>query len=85
VARPDRLKLRPKNELVIVLEDLDFSWFPHEIEKVKRFWAFGWHIADIAKQVKRDQDEVAILIIHLARRNKIGRRRGGVFGWRISS
>lgn len=76
----DRLKLRPKNELIIALEDLDFTWFPDEIEKVKKFWAFGWHIAEISNQVKRDQDEVAVLIMHLARQRKIAKRKMGVLG-----
>jgi len=80
MARTDRLKLRPKPELVIALDDLDFSWFPAEVEKVKKLWAYGWHIADITRQVKRDQDEVAVLIMHLARLGKIENRTGGVFG-----
>ena len=32
----DRLKLGPKSELIIVLSDLDFSWFPEEVGKVKQ-------------------------------------------------
>ena len=76
----DIMKLRPKSELVIILEDLDFSWYANEIDKVKSLWKYGWHIKDIAKTVKRDQDEVAMLIMHLARREEISRRRGGVFG-----
>lgn len=76
----DRLKLRPKRELVIALEDLDFTWFPHEIEKVKQFWDKGLHIAKISEQVKRDQDEVAVLIMHLARQRKIAKRKRGVLG-----
>lgn len=78
--RFDRLKLRPKKELIIVLDDLDFSWFPAEVAKVKKLWDFGWHIADIAKTVKRDQDEVATLVMHLARKGKIEYRKRGVLG-----
>ena len=80
MAWPDRLKLRPQTELIIALEDLDFSWFPDEIEKVKKFWSFGWHIADIAAKVKRDQDEVAVLIMHLSRQRKTAKRKMGVLG-----
>ena len=76
----DRMKLRPKSELVIILEDLDFSWYANEIDKVKSLWKYGWHIKDIAKTVKRDQDEVAMLIMHLARQGRIRRRRMGVLG-----
>jgi len=79
-ANKDSWKLRPKSELIIALDDLDFSWFIDEIDKVKRLWKYGWHIADIAKQMRRDIDEVAILIMHLSRRGEIKRRKGGVFG-----
>ncbi len=76
----DRLKLRPKNTLIIALEDLDFTWFPSEIALVKTMWDFDYHIADIAAKVKRDQDEVAVLIMHLARKGKIEYRKRGVLG-----
>jgi len=76
----DRLKLRPKSELIIALSDLDFSWFPEEVGKVKQLWNQGLHIAAIAAKVKRDQDEVAILIMHLARQERIAKRKMGVLG-----
>lgn len=76
----DKFKLRPQSELVIALDDLDFSWLPDEVKKVRKLWTFGWHIADIAKQMKRDQDEVAVLIMHLARKGKIQNRKRGVLG-----
>lgn len=76
----EKIKLRPKEELVIALDDLDFSWYRQEVERVKKLWIYGWHIADIAKQMQRKQDEVAILIMHLARKREIKRRKGGVFG-----
>ena len=78
--RLDKIKLRPKDELVIALEDLDFSWYRCEVDIVKKMWKSGKHIAEIARAVKRDQDEVAILIMHLAKNNEIKKRKGGVFG-----
>lgn len=84
MARPaknyDPYKLRPKSELIIALEGLDFTWFPEEAEKVKKLWRAGWHIGYIAEQTQRDQDEVAVLIMHLARKGKIKYRNTGVFG-----
>jgi len=76
----DKWKLRPESSLIIILEDLDFSWFPQEISIVKKMWEQGLHIADIAKAVKRDQDEVTLLIMHLARQGKIKLRKSGVLG-----
>lgn len=32
------MKLRPKAELIIALEDLDFSWYETEIERVIEMW-----------------------------------------------
>lgn len=80
-SRGDRLKLRPKEELYIACEDLDLSFFKREVMETIRMWHEGWHIADIAATLKRDPDEVAILLIDLARQERIGPRRGGVFGW----
>lgn len=76
----DKLRLRPQSELIIALDDLEFSWFPEEAALVQKIWEQGLHIADIAKAVKRDQDEVAVLIMHLARQGKIQLRKSGVFG-----
>lgn len=73
-------KIRPKSELIIALDDMDFSWYKKEIEKVKRLWDNNLHIADISRQIDRDQDEVAILIMHLARNGEIQNRRKGIFG-----
>ncbi len=76
----DKWKLRPETNLIIALEDLDFSWFPKEVAFIQKMWEQGLHIADIAKAVKRDQDEVTLLIMHLARQGKIKLRKSGVLG-----
>lgn len=73
-------KLRPPVRLHIALADLDFSWYPHEVLKVRKMWQAGAHIEDIAKAVKRDCDEVAVLLIDLARDGKIQRRQLGIYG-----
>jgi len=76
----DLRKWRPKEELYIALSDLDFFWFPEEVEQVEKSWRNGLHIIDIAKQVGRDTDEVAILLMDLVRRKRIKKRRGGAYG-----
>lgn len=76
----DKLKLRPKESLIIALDDLDLSFTKAEIGAVLDFWGEGKHIADIAAKVKRDQDEVAVLIMHLSRQRKIAKRKMGVLG-----
>lgn len=64
--------------------DLDFSWNEKQVERVIAYWRSGYHIAEIAKKVDRIIDEVAILIIDLARTGKIEEREGGVFGAKVS-
>ena len=76
----DIKKWRPQEELYIALSELDFSWFPGEVEKIKKLWAYGLHIAKIAEMLERDVDEVAVLIMDLARKNKIRRRKNGILG-----
>ena len=76
----DIRKLRPTSELYIALADLDFSFYPDEMEKVIESWRAGVEIAEIAQSLNREIDEIAILIMDLARKNKVEKRRGGVFG-----
>ena len=79
----DKAKLRPA-ELHICLADLDFSWFPAEVEQVASLWRQGVSLVDIAAEVRGKGadavDETALLVWDLARRGKVERRPGGVLG-----
>lgn len=72
----------PRNERVLIFEEDDFSfvWTGKEIRSVQNFWNEGRHIADISDEIERDQDEIAVLIIWLARHGRLRKRKGGVFG-----
>ena len=78
-----KCKLRPA-ELHICLADLDFSWYPHEVEQVADLWRQGVPLIDIAVRMDRRRqyavDETGILIWDMARSGKVGKRPGGVFG-----
>jgi len=76
----DIRKLRPQEELYIACTDMDFSWKQAEIDYVIQEWKAGTHISDIADGLGRDVDEVAILLMDLARKRKILPRENGVFG-----
>ncbi len=76
----DIKKWRPQEQLYIALSELDFSWFPGEVERVKKLWAYGLHIADIAERLERDIGEVGVLIMDLARKTKIRLGNNGVLG-----
>ena len=75
----DVLKLRPK-ELYIACEDMDFSWYTEEIKYVIGGWEEGLNIYEIAEELKRDPDEVLLLLIDLAKKEKILPRKDGIYG-----
>lgn len=72
----------PRDGRVLLFEDDDFSflWDRHEINDFRELWNAGHHIDDISRKLKRDQDEVAILIIWLVRHGRLKKRKGGVLG-----
>lgn len=76
----DTRKMRPEEELYIALYDLDFSWYGTEIEEVIAAWNAGEYISDIAAKVDRVTDEIVVLIMSLARENRVQLREGGVYG-----
>jgi hypothetical protein len=64
----------------LILRKMDLFWSSEDEAKVIEMWASGNHIADIAEAINRDQDEIAILVIELAREEKISYRDAGVYG-----
>jgi len=65
----------------IVLMDLDFSWKNEEIEKVIELWNKGYGIDKIKEKLNRnDGDEVFLLLLDLARKNKNAKRLNDIWG-----
>ena len=54
----------------------DFQWDQPDVRRVIQFWDTGLPAQQIAELLARDPDEVAVLIIDLARREIISGRRG---------
>ncbi|MTI83464.1 MAG: hypothetical protein FH756_06050 [Firmicutes bacterium] len=84
-AAPDRnqrlRKSKPQVESKeVILEDLDFAWRPSEQSRAVVMWNDGTNIPNMARELKRQQDEVLMLVVHLARRGKIESRQGGLLG-----
>lgn len=75
-----RLKLRPQSELYIACEDMDFSWYPWEVQQAIRSYNNGKSLVDIAIELDRDSDECFILLLDLARQGKIKARQGWIWG-----
>lgn len=76
----DKYKLFPPEPLYTALADLDFTWYADEVTQVIRWWEDGIALGDMADRLGRNPDEVAILLIDLARSDKIKEREGGVYG-----
>lgn len=53
----------------------DFQWSQADVRRVIQFWDTGLPAQQIAELLGRDPDEVAVLIIDLARREIISGRR----------
>lgn len=66
--------------LYIACEEMDFIWTETEVSIVERMWREGYDIRVIARDVKRDIDEVALLVMDRARRKRIRLRKTGIFG-----
>ena len=68
-SRTEKLKTRPKSKLVIILDDLDFSWTKLEVAKAILMWRSGCSLGEMAKQLRpydstKDAiDEVAVYIL----------------------
>ncbi len=86
--RAEKSKRRLKYGLEIILDDLDFTWTPAEIQRAIDMWNEGCSIRKIARELRRYDlidnatDEVGLLIMHLRRQKKIQVREGGLIGTR---
>ena len=70
------------HETYIALLDLNFGWRPQDVKRVKDAWRAGKPLDEIARMIRRDADEVAILLMDLARKGEIEPRPRGVYGGR---
>ncbi len=67
-----------------ILEDMNRDWRLDQIEQVRQWWVEGVPLGEMAERLKRDPDEVALLIMHLARQGELEPRPGGCFGTGLS-
>ncbi|EJR68622.1 hypothetical protein IIO_00150 [Bacillus cereus VD115] len=70
-----------KNErrnLYIALEELDMFWDEDDVLRVKDAWKNNESVFAIGKKLQRDPDEVALLIMDLARKGTIRNRPVGL-------
>lgn len=63
-----------KEEIVTILEELDFTWTRAQMDHVKQYWNIGKSLLDIADITKRKDEEVFLLLLHLSRKGSISKR-----------
>jgi hypothetical protein len=64
---------------IIVCEELNFVWDEPELKQLAMMWKRGDCLELMGKYFDRDPDEVLIALVHLARNDKIHRRKGGLY------
>ena len=71
----------PKEEVIIVLDNFDFSWYPSEIEIAKELWKQEKTIFEMAEVLRPQNDitgvqETFLLLFHLLETGQIKKRKG---------
>lgn len=56
------------------------DWTGIELKEVARLWKNGEHLGTMAEKLKRDPDDLAILVISLVKLGKLRKRPGGAYG-----
>lgn len=72
-------------KIYIANDDISHDWTLGEVRRFKYYWARGLAIEYIAKTLKREIDEVALLVIDQSRKGEITRRNSGCFGTKAYS
>ena len=57
-----------------------YTWYGHEVDKVIRLYADGYHISLIARRLDREPRDVFLLLLDLAEQGRIERRPGLIWG-----
>lgn len=57
--------------IYIACEDMDFTWRQEELRRFEKMWIQSMPIEEIATELNRDVDEVAVLVIDFGRQGKI--------------
>lgn len=76
---PDIIK-NPRKNRIVILEELDFIWDEPELKEICILWESEISIKHIAKQFRRDPDELLLALLHLARVGRIKNRASGLKG-----
>ncbi len=78
--RQDLHRMIPAEQVITILEDFDFGWYPSEIELAKKLWNEGKSIYEMAKKLRPKNKssgvaETFLLLLHLFESGKLKRKR----------
>ena len=71
---------RKRDDVEIILEDIDFGWYKQDIKQVIQYWEEGLSLKAMSYNVNRSAIEVMMLLMHLERKKRITRRKGWIWG-----
>jgi len=71
---------KSRKKIYIACEHYDFTWSDEELKAFRHLWREGKSIPQISVELRRHQNEVAILAIDQAERKYIQPRPGGMLG-----
>ena len=64
-----------RQKIYIALEEMNFVWCWSEVEEFIQMWDDGTPFLEIAEHFGRDSDELALLLMDLARKGRVKSRR----------
>lgn len=76
----EALFVKPRRNRVIVLESLNFFWDEWELNEIAKMWKSNFSVKYMADYFDRDPDEILPALIHLAKEERIIKRKCGLLG-----
>jgi len=76
--KQDAARFRAQRGQIILL-DANFFWLDADVKKVLMLWGHDTSIAKIAEHIRRPQTEVMLLLVHLADKERLPARKGGLY------
>ena len=64
----------------IALEDVDLDWKYEQVESFDKMWNEGYSLEYISGKLKREVDEVALLLMDRCRKGYVEKRKTGIEG-----
>ncbi len=71
--RIEHIPLNNFRDYVVILDDLEFAFRPQQLNKIANLHNGGMWVTDIAVEVKRNEYEVLLALVHLHIKGKIKR------------